>query len=115
HELIVVAGDVAGGVDGGQLVLTGSSLVVLCLGCYTQLPELFVKLSHVLDDIFLDVAVVVVGKLLTFLGFSAEKCASANENIPSLLCILFVNEEIFLLGAAHGHDFGAACDAQSVD
>ena len=54
-------------------MLSGSNLVMLSLGVDTKLPELFIKVGHVLMNSVLDITEVVVFKLLTLRCLSAEK------------------------------------------
>ena len=79
-------------------MLSGSNLVMLSLGVDAKLPELFIKVGHVLMNSVLDVAEVVVFKLLTLRCLSAEKGSSGVDKVLTLIVKLLVNEEIFLLG-----------------
>ena len=76
-ELVVVGGDVGGGVDGGQLMLTGSHLVVAGLGRDSQLPQLLVQFLHKGQNPRLDGTVVVVVQLLSLGRHGSEKGAAS--------------------------------------
>ena len=102
-QLVVVAGDVGGGEDGGQLMLGGGDLVVLGFGQHPQLPQLPVQVPHKSGHPGLDGPIVVVVHLLALGGLGSKKGAAAEDQVPALLVELLVNEEIFLLGP-HGGD-----------
>ena len=95
-QLVVVGGDVGGGVDGGQLVLRGGHLVVLGLGQNAQLPQLFVELLHIGGHPLLDVAEVVVIELLALGGAGTEESASRVDEVGALVVQLSVHQEILL-------------------
>ena len=76
-QLVVVGGDVGGGVDGRQLMLGRGHLVVLGLGQNAQLPELLVQVRHILRHTGLDNAEIMVVHLLTLGGLGAEQRAAA--------------------------------------
>ncbi|KAF5028246.1 hypothetical protein DSECCO2_661050 [anaerobic digester metagenome] len=65
-QLVVIDCQVAGGEDGGELMLAGSYLVVLGLGQDAELPQLFIKFTHEGRHPALEVAEVVVFQLLAF-------------------------------------------------
>ena len=101
-QLVVVGGDVGGGVDGGQLVLRGSHLVVLGLGQNAQLPQLLVELLHVGGHPLLDVAEIVVVELLPLGGAGAEEGAPGVDEVGPLVVQLPVHQEILLFRAHRG-------------
>ena len=103
-DLVVVAGGVGVGVDGGHLMLTGGHLVVLGLGQDPQLPQLPVQVLHVGGHPGPDGAEVVVLQLLALGGGGAEQSAAAQAQVHALGEVLLVNEEILLLGAHLGGD-----------
>ncbi len=72
RQLIVIGGDVYGGVNRRQLVLRRCDLVVSRFGEDAQLPKLFVQLSHIGRNARLDGAEVVVVHLLTLRRLRAE-------------------------------------------
>ena len=71
-ELVVVDGDVCRVKHRGQLMLSGSNLVMLCLGRNTHFPELFVQIMHISGDLRFQDAEIVILHLLAFGGGSAE-------------------------------------------
>ena len=83
-------------------MLCGSYLVVLGLCAYAQLPQLHVKILHVLVYPVLDIAVVVVIKLLSSGRLCTEKGAPCVDEILSLVIELLVYKEVFLLGTYGG-------------
>ena len=103
-QLVVVGGDVGGGVNGRQLMLGGGDLVMFGLGKDTQLPQLFVQIFHVSSNAGLDDAEVVVIHLLPLGGFRAEQGSSGEDQILALLVHFLIHKEIFLLGTDVGAD-----------
>ena len=97
-QLVVVAGGVGVAVNGGQLMLGGSHLVVLGLGQDAQLPQLLVQLLHVGRHPGLDGAEVVVLQLLPLGGLGPEEGASGEDQVLPPVEHVLVNEEVFLLG-----------------
>ena len=96
-QLVVVAGGVGVGVDGGQLVLGRGHLVVLGLGQNAELPQLMLQVLHVLRHPGLDGAEVVVLQLLALGGFGAEEGPAGEEQVLPPLADALVDEEILLL------------------
>ena len=72
HQLVLVAGGVGVGIDGGHFVLGGGHLVVLGLGGDAQGPQGLVQVLHVGGHPGLDSAEVVVVQLLAPGGLGAE-------------------------------------------
>ena len=100
-QLVVVGGNVGGGVDGGQLMLGGRHLVVLRLGQDAQLPKLLVQLLHIGGHAGLDGAEVVVVQLLPLGGPCAEQRPAGVDQVAALVVHGLVDEEVLLL-RAHG-------------
>ena len=100
-QLVVVGGDVDGGVDGGQLMLGGGHLVVLGLGQNTQLPQLAVQIGHIGGHPGLDGAKIVVVHLLPLGGPGAEQGPAGKPQVPALGPHVRVHQEV-LLFRAHG-------------
>ena len=84
-ELVVVGGDVGGGEDGRELVLSGRDLVVLGLGENAELPQLLVEICHERRDARLDRAEVMVVHLLSLGRLCAEKRAPAEHKVLALI------------------------------
>ena len=103
-QLVLVAGAVGVGIDGGHLVLAGGHLVVLGLGEDAQLPKLGVQVLHVLRHPGADGAVVVVVQLLAPGGLGAEEGPPREAQVFPLHIVLPVDEEVLLLGAHLGRD-----------
>ena len=114
-ELVVVGGQVGGGIDGRQLMLGGGDLVVLGLRQDAQLPELLVQILHVGRHLGLDDAEVVVVHLLALGGLRTEQGASGQTQIQPLVIQSAGNQEVFLLradGGGHPLDRGIAEQTQ---
>ncbi len=84
-QLVVVGGDVGSGIDGRQLVLGGSDLVVLRLGQDAQLPQLLVQVRHIRRHAGLDDAEIVVVQLLPLGRLRAEQRPAAEHQILPLV------------------------------
>ena len=102
-ELVVVGGHIGGGEDGGQLVLSGGYLVVLCFRQDAQLPQLLVQLLHKGGDSRFDGPEIVVLQLLALGGLGPEQGAAGVQQVGPLVVELFVDKEVLLL-RAHGGD-----------
>ena len=83
-------------------MLCGSYLIVLGLCAYAQLPQLHVKILHVLVYPVLDIAVVVVIKLLSSGSLCPEEGAPCVDEILSLVIEPLVYKEVFLFRAYGG-------------
>ena len=115
-QLVVVAGGVGVGENGGHLMLRGGHLVVLGLGEDTQRPQSLVQLLHVSGDPGLDGAEVMVLQLLAAGGLGAEQGPAGHAQVLTLVIQFLVNEEILLLGAHLGGDpLGLGVAEQSKD
>ena len=115
-ELVVVGGDVGGGVDGGQLVLRGGDLVMLCFGQHAELPQLPVQIGHVRGHAGFDGAEVMVVELLPLGRTGAEQRAAREHEILALVEQRLVHEEVFLLRAGAGaHALDGVVSEQAQD
>ena len=103
-QQVVVDGHVGGIEDGSKLVLAGSNLVVLGLGGHAQLPQLLVQFLHERRNLGTDDAEVVLLQLLTLGRGSAEQGAAGEDQILTSLVVLFLDQEVLLLGANGGGD-----------
>ena len=108
HELhdeqVVVDGDVGLLEHGSKLVLAGGDLVVLGLCRHGELPQLGVKLLHEAADGGADGAEVVLLELLALVRGGAEEGAAAQDEVGALGEVLFLDEEVLLLGADGADD-----------
>ena len=96
-QLVVIGGDIGGGEDGGQLVLSGSRLVMLRLGQDAKLPKLLIDILHKGGNPGLDNAEIVIVQLLSLGGLGAEQGAAGVDQILTAVKHLPRNEEILLL------------------
>ena len=101
-QLVVVSGDIGSGIDGRQLVLGGSHLVVLRLSQNAQLPQLLVQVGHIRRHAGLDGAEVVVVHLLPLGRLRAEQRAPAEHQILPLVEHGAIHKEVLLLGSHRG-------------
>ena len=106
RQQVVVDGDIGGVVDGGQLMLAGGDLVVLGLGGHAQLPQLLVQVLHELGNDGAEGAEVVLLQLLALGRGRAEQCAAGQHQVKALVVVLFLDEEVLLLGADGGSHAG---------
>ena len=104
RELVVIAGYVRCREYGGKLMLRGCNLVVLGLCENSELPKLFVELTHEGGDLRLDRTEIVIVKLLSLRAARAEESASGVNEIAALVEHILRDEEIFLLGSDRGLD-----------
>ena len=102
NQLVVVAGDVGGGVFRRQLVLGRGGLVVLGLAGDAHLPEVLVQILHELADPDADAPAVVVVQLLPLGGLCTKQGAAADLQIQPLVIELVVDQKI--LRADHRDD-----------
>ena len=117
-QLVFVTGAVGIGVDGCDLMLGGSHLVVLRLSKHAQLPQLLIQLPHECRHPGLDSAIVVVVQLLALGGTGAEQRAAAQLQILALAVYLLVDQEVLLLRAYLRRDMlrlGVAEQPQDTD
>ena len=103
-ELVVVRGDVCGGVDRGQLMLGRSHLIVLGLRQNSQLPELLIQVVHVGLDPRLDGSKVVIVQLLALGRPGSKQGPARKDQVRTLLKGLLVHQKVFLLRADGGGD-----------
>ncbi len=96
-KLVVVACEVCVCEYWGKLVLRRRNLVVLCLGKYSKLPELLVKVLHEGCDSWLDGSEVMVLELLALWRLRSEECPSCILEVLPLFKERLVDKEVFLL------------------
>ena len=95
-QLVVVGGDIGGGVDRRQFVLGGCHLIVLGFGQDAQFPELLVQIGHIGGHAGFDNAEIVVVQLLTLRRLGAEERAAGEHEVLALFVHFFIDQEIFL-------------------
>ena len=100
-QLIVIRGDVGGGIDRRHLMLAGRNLVVLRLGVDAQLPQFLVQVGHIGLHPWADGAEVVIFQLLSLGRPRAKERAAGQNEIRPASVILLVDEEVLLL-RSHG-------------
>ena len=83
-------------------MLSGSNLVMLRFCKNSDFPKLLVEVFHVFGNAGLDCTEVMVVKLLTLGRACAEKSSACVNEVFTLVIHLFVNKEVFLLGAYGG-------------
>ena len=96
-QQVVVDGAVRALVNGRQLVLGRCHFVVLRLGGNAKLPQLLVKVFHVLVDRRADGAEVMLLELLALARRIAEQRAVREHEVEALLVRIFRNQEVLLL------------------
>ena len=108
HEMVLVGRDVRHAVDRRELELVRRDLIVLGLGRDADLPEFLVHLDHEGRDTLGDLSEIVILELLSLGRKGAEHGPSGQHEVLSGGEILFVDEEVFLLGTDRGDD-AAGC------
>ena len=78
-------------------MLSGSNLVMLCLGKDAKLPKLLVKVCHIFGDSRLYNTEIVIVHFLTLRRFCTEKGSAGKFQILALLVHFLINKEVFLL------------------
>ena len=120
-QLVLIGGDVGGGIDGCQLVLCGGYLIMLRFGQDPQLPQLPVQLLHIGRHSGLDGAEVVVVQFLALGGLGTEQGPAGVDQVAALVIHILIDEEILLFcacGRKHALDAVVAeqlQDAQGLD
>ena len=104
HEHVVVAGKVQLLELRRKLELRGRDLVVTRLRRDAELPQLLLHVVHEIEDPLRDRAEIVVFKLLSLCGRSAEERTAGHHQVRTLLPVLLVHEEVFLLRAKRASD-----------
>ena len=95
-ELVVVGSRICILKKRSQLMLCGSTLVVLSLCIDTQLPKLLIKVSHKSGNSGLNGTEVVVAHLLTLGSTCTKQSSSRKHKVFSFFKKFFINKEILL-------------------
>ena len=103
HDQVLVDGLVDLAVDGGELMLAGSDLVVLGLGGNAERPQLVVQVLHIGRDGGADSAKVVLLELLALAGSGAKEGATGDDQVLALAVGVLLDQEVLLL-VAHGRN-----------
>ena len=115
-DLVLVTCHVGVGENRRHLMLGGSHFIVLGLGQDAEFPEFIVQVLHIGLHAGTDRAVVVVLQLLAAGRFGADEGPAGHDQVFPLLVELFVDQEIFLLGAHLGDDaLGSVVSEQAQD
>ena len=84
NQLVMIYCDVSSLINGGQFMLCGSYLVVLCLGGYAQLPQLNIQILHEGTDSLADGTEVMILQFLSLGCGCTEQGASCEDQIFTL-------------------------------
>ncbi len=103
-QLVVVGSHVGGGVNGSQLVLRRSNLVMLGLSQDTQLPQFLVQILHEGQDTGFDDTEIMVIQFLALGRHCAEQSTAGKFQVFTLFILVAVDQEVFLLGTDTGDD-----------
>ena len=107
HHLVVIAGGIGISIDGCQLMLAGSALVVLGLGQNAQSPQLLIQFLHEAGNTGTDGAEIMVIQLLTLGRQSTKQGPSGEAQVFPLGIQILGQQEIFLLSThLADHAFG---------
>ena len=106
YDLVMIHSDVRRLIDGSQLMLRGSHLVVLGLCGHAQLPQLYVQILHESADALSDHAEVMILQLLSLGSRRAEQRTAGEDQVGSFQIFLTVNQEILLLRSDGGRHLG---------
>ena len=94
--MVVIHRDIRLVVNGRDLVLGRSHLVVLRLRRHTQFPQLFVDVLHIGSDPLTDGPEIVVIQLLALGRHRPKQCTPRIDQILPLQKLLLIHQEIFL-------------------
>ena len=97
HDLVMVCRNVCRCIDRCQLMLCRCNLIVLCLGCHSQLPAFFINLFHIGRNSLADCSKIVIIHLLTLWRHCTKQSPSCICKVFSLKPFFFINKEILLL------------------
>ena len=97
HDLVVISCHICLSIDWSKLMLCRSHFVMLCLGRYTHLPELFIDLAHITTNALAKSTKIVIVQLLTLWRHSTKQGTAGIDQILSLEIFIAVDQEIFLL------------------
>ncbi len=97
RKLVMINRHVGSIKDRSQFMLAGSHFVMLCLGRNSQFPQFPVQLMHICRNPCAEISEIVIVHLLTFRCRCSEKSSSGKDQILSLLVILKIDKEVFLL------------------
>ena len=104
-QMVVITGDVRGGIDHGKLVLGRRHFVVLGLGKHAERPKFFIQLVHEGGNAQTETAAIMVVQFLSLRRLGAKERSAADHQIHALFIKLAIDQEIFLFGSDHrGHD-----------
>ena len=103
-ELIVIYRNIGGVKNRSKLVLCRRYFIMLGFCRDSQLPQLFVQIMHIGRYTGLQSAEVVIFHFLTFWCRSPDQCASAEDQILSLIVELLIYQKILLLRTYGGID-----------
>ena len=96
-QLVMVRCDIGGGVNGRQLMLGRSHLVMLCFRQDPQLPELLIQILHICGHPWLDHSKIMIVHFLSLGRLRSKKSPSREPQVLSLLIHFPCNKKIFLL------------------
>ena len=108
YNLVVVYRNISLRIDRSQLVLCRSNLIVLGFRRNSDFPQLLVDILHKRRNSLTDCSEIVIIKLLSFRRHSSEQCTSCVDQVFSLLELLSIYKEIFLL-RSYGRSYFLRC------
>ena len=104
-DLVVICCHVTFCIDGSQLMLGRSHLIVLCLGRYAQFPKFCIYILHKGCDPGTDDPEIMIIQLLSFWRHSTEQSSSGKDQVFSFEILLSIYNKIFLFYADRGFHF----------
>ena len=102
HNLVLIHCHIGHRVDGSQLMLSRSHLVVLSLGSHAQFPQLRIYLAHESRHSLPNSTEIMVIQLLPLGRHSSKQGPSGINQVFSLFKLLRVHQEILLLRSHRG-------------
>ena len=105
QQHVVIDGQVAFLIDGSQLELVGSNLVVTGLDRNAQLQSPYLQILHEGRHTLGDGSKVMVFQLLVLAGFMSQQGTSGQQQVGTCCIKSFIDQEIFLLPSEISHHF----------
>lgn len=90
-ELIVIGGNIIGGKNGGQLMLSRGGLIVLGFGQHAQFPKLLIQIGHVRGHPGFDDPKVMIFQFLPLGRRIAQKRAAGELKIRAFVIDRFID------------------------
>ena len=96
HDLVMICSNIDRCIDRRKFMLCRSNFIMLCLGCYSKFPALFIYFFHICGNSLTDSSKIMIIHLLTFRRHRTKQSSSCICKIFSLQPFFFIYKKIFL-------------------